>query len=131
MPAPNSTFAIGGVSYSADSLVVAESFVLLMNISGKNPAHRKSANRCMQANTKDIRGAGGRCRHSSSPRAFPRLKASEITTKPPLLRGAAGASNLAVNHHHQEPKERLHTTACCRNLPTHKSNARAAATPVR
>ncbi|MCB0536455.1 MAG: hypothetical protein KDE33_02905 [Bacteroidetes bacterium] len=41
----NSTFAIGGVSCSADSLVVAESFVLHINISGKNPAHRKSANR--------------------------------------------------------------------------------------
>ncbi len=41
----NSTFAIGGVSCSADSLVVAESFVLRINISGKNPAHRKSANR--------------------------------------------------------------------------------------
>ncbi len=42
---PNSTFAIGGVSCSADSLVVAESFVLRINICGKNPAHRKSANR--------------------------------------------------------------------------------------
>ena len=31
----NSTFAIGGVSCSADSLVVAESFVLRINISGK------------------------------------------------------------------------------------------------
>ena len=41
----NSTFAIGGVSCSADSLVVAESFVLRINISGKNPAHRKSAKR--------------------------------------------------------------------------------------
>lgn len=41
----NSTFAIGGDSFSADSLVVAESFVLRTNISGKNPAHRKSANR--------------------------------------------------------------------------------------
>ncbi len=44
----NSTFAIGGVSYSADSLVVAESFELSINISGKNPAHRKSANRYLQ-----------------------------------------------------------------------------------
>jgi len=44
----NSTFAIGGVSCSADSLVVTESFVLRINISGKNPAHRKSANRCGQ-----------------------------------------------------------------------------------
>ena len=41
----NSTFAIGGVSNSADSLVVAESFVLRINISGENPAHRKSAKR--------------------------------------------------------------------------------------
>lgn len=46
--AANSTFAIGGVSCSADSLVVAESFVLRINISGKNPAHRKSANRYRQ-----------------------------------------------------------------------------------
>ena len=45
MPAAISTFAIGGVSCSADSLVVAESFVLHLNISGKNPAHRKSAKR--------------------------------------------------------------------------------------
>ncbi len=43
--AANSTFAIGGVSCSADNFVVAESFVLRINISGKNPAHRKSANR--------------------------------------------------------------------------------------
>lgn len=41
----NSTFAIGGVLCSADSFVVAESFVLRINISGKNHAHRKSANR--------------------------------------------------------------------------------------
>src|SRR5690606_33020749 len=43
--AANSTFAIGGVSCSADSFVVAESFVLRIKFSGKNPAHRKSANR--------------------------------------------------------------------------------------
>ena len=43
----NSTFAIGGVSCSADSLVVAESFVLRMNICVEKPAHRKSANRYM------------------------------------------------------------------------------------
>ena len=42
----NSTFAIGGVSCSADNLVVAESLVLRIKFSGKNPAHRKSANRC-------------------------------------------------------------------------------------
>jgi hypothetical protein len=41
----NSTFAIGGVSCSADSLVVAESSVLRIKFSGKNPVHRKSANR--------------------------------------------------------------------------------------
>jgi len=40
-----STFAIGGVLYSADSFWAAENFVLRINISGKNPAHRKSANR--------------------------------------------------------------------------------------
>ena len=43
--AANSTFAIGGVSCSADSFVVAESFVLRINICGKKPAHRKSAKR--------------------------------------------------------------------------------------
>ncbi|SDM43601.1 hypothetical protein SAMN05421813_11238 [Daejeonella rubra] len=42
----NSTFAIGGVSCSADSLVVAENFVLRIKFSNKNPAHLKSANRC-------------------------------------------------------------------------------------
>ena len=41
----NSTFAIDGVSCSADSFVVAESFMLRMNICGEMPAHRKSANR--------------------------------------------------------------------------------------
>jgi hypothetical protein len=44
----NSTFAIGGVSSSADSFVVAESFVLRINIGGKNHAHRKSAKRYLQ-----------------------------------------------------------------------------------
>ncbi len=44
----NSTFAIGGVSCSADSFVAAESFVLRINISGKNPAHRKSSKRYMK-----------------------------------------------------------------------------------
>jgi hypothetical protein len=48
-PAANSTFAIGGVSCSADSLAVAESFVLRIKFSGKNPAHRKSAKRYRQA----------------------------------------------------------------------------------
>jgi hypothetical protein len=43
--AANSTFAIGGVSCSADSFVVAESSVLRINICAEKPAHRKSANR--------------------------------------------------------------------------------------
>jgi len=43
----NSTFAIGGVSCSADSFVVAESSVLQMNICAEKPAHRKSA-KCWQ-----------------------------------------------------------------------------------
>ena len=43
--ATNSTFAIGGVSCSADSLVVAESFVLRMKFSAKTPRHRKPPNR--------------------------------------------------------------------------------------
>jgi len=43
--AANSTFAIGGVSCSADSFVVAESSVLRMNIGAEKPTHRKSANR--------------------------------------------------------------------------------------
>ena len=41
----NSTFAIGGVSCSADSFVVAESLVLRINFCAKNPAQRKSAKR--------------------------------------------------------------------------------------
>ena len=44
----NSTFAIGGVPCFADSLVVAESFVLRIKFSDKNPAHRKSAKRYSQ-----------------------------------------------------------------------------------
>jgi hypothetical protein len=43
--APNSTFAIGGVSCSSDSFVVTESAVLRMTICGEKPTHRKSANR--------------------------------------------------------------------------------------
>jgi hypothetical protein len=34
----NSTFEIGGISCSAASFVAAESFVLRINICGKNPA---------------------------------------------------------------------------------------------
>ena len=43
--APNSTFAISGVSCSADNLVQDESFVLRIKFSGKNPAPRKSTRR--------------------------------------------------------------------------------------
>jgi hypothetical protein len=46
--AGNSTFAIGGVSCSADNFVQTESFVLRIKFSGKNPAHRKSAKRWQQ-----------------------------------------------------------------------------------
>ena len=42
---PNSTFAIGGVSFFADNFVVAASSVLRINICGGKPAHRKSAKR--------------------------------------------------------------------------------------
>ena len=41
----NSTFAIGGVSCSADSFVVAESSVLRTNFCAEKPAHRQSAKR--------------------------------------------------------------------------------------
>ena len=43
--AGNSTLAIGGVPSPLDSFEVAESFVLRIKFSGKNPAHRKSAKR--------------------------------------------------------------------------------------
>jgi hypothetical protein len=43
MPATNNTFAIGGVSCFTGSLAVADSFVLRIRFSGKNPAHRKRA----------------------------------------------------------------------------------------
>jgi len=45
LAAYNSTFAIGGASYSADSFVVKESAVLRMKICTEKPAHRKSAKR--------------------------------------------------------------------------------------
>jgi hypothetical protein len=41
----SSTFAIGGVSCSADSFVVAENLVLRMNICAKNPPHRQAETR--------------------------------------------------------------------------------------
>ncbi len=51
---PNSTFAIGGVSCSADSFVVTESFVYRINICGKNPAHRKAKNHNQQLLTQQL-----------------------------------------------------------------------------
>lgn len=44
----NNTFAIGGVSFSADSFVVTESAVLRMNICAEIPPIAKSAKRCVQ-----------------------------------------------------------------------------------
>jgi hypothetical protein len=43
--AGNSTFAIGGVSFSVDSFVVKESSVLRLNFCAEKPAHRKSSQR--------------------------------------------------------------------------------------
>ena len=51
-PACNSTFAIGGVSCSSDSFVVRGISFLRMNIFAEKPAHRKSANPCVQYNNK-------------------------------------------------------------------------------
>ena len=45
----NSTFAIGGISFSADCFSVAESLVLRKNICAEKPAHRKSAKRYAKA----------------------------------------------------------------------------------
>ena len=53
MPAYNSTFAIGGVSCSADSLVVAESSLLRTNFCAEKPAHRQSAKRYGQFKKND------------------------------------------------------------------------------
>jgi hypothetical protein len=44
----NSTFAIVGVSNSADGFVVEGSFVLRMNICGKKSAHRQAQKRYLQ-----------------------------------------------------------------------------------
>jgi hypothetical protein len=49
LPAPNSTLAIGGVSSSLDSFVVAKSSVLRTNFCAEKPAHRQSAKRYGQA----------------------------------------------------------------------------------
>lgn len=46
--AANSTYPKGGVSCFADSFVVAESSVLRMKFSAKNPALRVAANRWQQ-----------------------------------------------------------------------------------
>lgn len=53
----NSTDPKDGVAYFVDTLGHAESFVLCINISGTNPAHRKSANRHPQPyNHKEYEG---------------------------------------------------------------------------
>lgn len=44
-PAAIITLAIGGLSFTADSFVVAESFVFHITICAKMLAHRKSAKR--------------------------------------------------------------------------------------
>jgi hypothetical protein len=48
---PNSTYPKGGVSCFADSFVVAESSVLRMKFSAKNPALRVAAKRYLQLKT--------------------------------------------------------------------------------
>ncbi len=42
----NSTFAIGGISYFADSFVVNQSLVLRISICGENRHLRQARNRC-------------------------------------------------------------------------------------
>jgi len=49
MPAGNSTYPKGGVSCFADTFVQAESSVLRMKFSAKNPALRVAAKRYKQA----------------------------------------------------------------------------------
>jgi hypothetical protein len=46
--AHNSTFAIGGVSYSEENFVVKETSDFRMSICNEEPAHRKSAKRCLR-----------------------------------------------------------------------------------
>jgi len=48
-PTANSTYPKGGISCSADTFVGIESSVLRMKFSGKSPALRVAANRCIQA----------------------------------------------------------------------------------
>jgi len=45
----NSTYPKGGVLCSVDNFVVTESSVLLINIFGEKPTHRKSAKLYLQA----------------------------------------------------------------------------------
>ncbi len=44
----NSGLAKGGVSCFVETFVVYQTFLLRMNICGKNPALRQAANRCTQ-----------------------------------------------------------------------------------
>jgi len=51
---PNSTYPKGGVSCFADTFVQAESSVLRMKFSGKNPALRQALNRYAQAKNEKL-----------------------------------------------------------------------------
>lgn len=46
-PAANGTFAVGGVSFTADSFMVAESLVLRIKSCAEKPAHPKSTDCCL------------------------------------------------------------------------------------
>jgi len=50
----NSTYPKGGVLYSADTFVQAESSVLRMKFCGKNPALRQALNRHAQAKNEKL-----------------------------------------------------------------------------
>jgi len=50
----NSTYPKGGVSCSADTFVQAESSVLRIKFSGKNPALRQALNRYAQAKNEKL-----------------------------------------------------------------------------
>ncbi len=64
--AGNSTFAIGGVSCSIDSIVVAKRFVLHIKIIGKKPAHCKSAKRYSRCYHKSTIFSDTQCNYKKS-----------------------------------------------------------------
>ena len=68
--AHNSTYPKGGASCSADTFVQAESSVLRMKFSGKNPALRVAANRCTKGSLRSPsvqRGAAAPLLHEVLP----------------------------------------------------------------